>query len=50
VLFNHSLVRVKIPGIVIQMSSVGVGTPVWIASGMGHWQGMSKITNDIEYY
>ena len=39
-----------IPGIVIRMSPTGVETPVRIASGMGHWQGMTKITNDTDYY
>jgi len=39
-----------IPGIVIQMSPAGIGTPVWIASDIGHWQGMTKITNNIDYY
>jgi len=49
-LFNHSLVQVIIPGIVIRMSPAGVRTPVWIASDIGHWQGMTKITNDTDYY
>jgi len=39
-----------IPGIVIWMSPTGVGTLVWIVSGRGCWQGMTKITNDIDYY
>ena len=37
-------------GIMIRMSPTEIGTPVWIASGMGHWQGMTKITNDTEYH
>jgi len=37
VLFNHSLIRVMIPGIMIRMSPAGVGTPLWTASSIGHW-------------
>jgi len=50
VLFNHSIVRVMIPDIVIRMSRTGVGTPVWITSNRGCWQGMNKITNNSDYY
>jgi len=39
-----------IPDIVIQMSSARIGTPVWITSGMGHWQEMTKITDVTDYY
>jgi len=39
-----------IPGIIIQMSSIGVETPIWIANGMGYWQGKTKITDDTNYY
>ena len=49
-LFNHSLVWLMISGIMIQMSSAGVETPMWIASNIGHWKEMTKIKNDIEYY
>jgi len=34
----------------IQMSPARVGTPVWIAGGICHWKGMTKITNDAYYY
>ena len=39
-----------IPCIVNEISPAEVGIPVWIVSGMGHWQGMTKITNDTGYY
>ena len=39
-----------IPGIVIWTSPTRVGTLVWIASGKGHWQEMTKIINDTGYY
>jgi len=50
VLFNHSLVRVMISGIMIRMSPTEVGTLVWIANGIKHWQGMTKITNVTDFY
>jgi len=33
-----------------QMSSTGVRTSVWAASGMRHWRGMIKISDDTDYY
>ena len=41
-LFNHSLVRIMIPGIVFRMSPAEVGTPEWTTSGMEYWQGITK--------
>jgi len=34
----------------IQMSFIRVRTPVWIASGMRHTHGMTKITDITDYY
>ena len=34
----------------IQRSSSGVWVPVWIASGMGHWQSLIKIPGDTDCY
>jgi len=34
----------------ISMSSAGVGTPLWIASDIGHSKGMTKMTGDADFY